>query len=194
MVEKFLVDLIQRVKKNEIAIILSGDFVDSELLEFLPKLKNKLKTVGDIKVATVIYANKLPESHFDPLRKAGFSHKIAHSFLELNYLIEVYDLYLREEIDIIILGTKSEMLIPLFTEIRQKNTIYGLTKGNLPVSIVESFDGMININAIEDFEFVEKKIPDFAMEGSDYSDEDNDDFIDITNIGTTSSKIVLEDK
>lgn len=195
MVEKFLVDLFQRVKKNEIAIILSGDFVDRQVLEFLPKLRSKLKDVGDVKVATVIYADSLPKDHFEPLQNSGFSHKIVHSYEDLYYLIEVYHLYLKGEFDMIILGTNSEQLLPLFTEIRQKATVYGLTNNNVPVSIEESLDGMIHIENIDDFEFETQVLPEFALEnGSNLGSSQEINTIDTTNIGTTSSRMESYDE
>lgn len=190
MVEKFLVDLFQRVKKNKIAIIISGNEVNDNLLNLLPKLRAKLKNVGELKFASVIYEGNLPESHFNYLQEAGFSHRIVPSNLTLNYLIDVYDLFLKEDFDMIILGTNDVDLIPLITEIRKKCTIYGLVRENsVSKAIAESFDGLIKIESLDDFTFEEESIPEYTIDGSYIPSTKSDQIVDLANIGITSDKI-----
>ncbi|MCY3410876.1 MAG: hypothetical protein INQ03_04480 [Candidatus Heimdallarchaeota archaeon] len=190
MVEKFLVDLFQRIKKHKIAVLLSGDVVDDQVIEFLSTLRLKLKDIGDLKYARILYEDTIPEMHLDALRAAGFSHKIVPSFLELNFLIDVYDIYLVDDIDLFILGTNSESLIPMFTEIRQKGSVYWLQTGRECESIVGSCDGVISLSNIDEFIENQRDFNKYSIDGS--SGEIEASFkqeIDLANIGPTSEKI-----
>lgn len=154
MVEKFLVDLFRRVQKRKIGIIIDGNVVDQKLIAELPKLTERLRELGDIKIAEVIYETKLSNTEYQNLIEFGFTNKIVAGNLELNLLLDTYDMVLSDNsVDIIVICTQRDSLIPLFTELRKSVTTFALVKDRNRVSkaFLESFDGLIDLDKIEEF-------------------------------------------
>ncbi|MHA2099484.1 MAG: hypothetical protein ACW99A_12465 [Candidatus Kariarchaeaceae archaeon] len=154
MVEKFLVDLFRRTQKQKIAIVVDGSIVSQTVIEVLPSLVEKLREIGDIKVAEVISDSKIPDKDYEYLTQAGFTNKVVASNLELNLLSQTYDMILSDKsIDTLVLGTENDNLIPLVTELRKNVTIFALTGKPISKAFEESFDGIIDATNIDDFQF-----------------------------------------
>lgn len=154
MVEKFLVDLFRRTQKQKVAIIVDGGIVSEKFIESLPGLVEKLREIGDIKVAEVIYEAKIPDKDYEYLTQAGFTHRVFASNLNLNLLSQTYDLILSDKsIDTLVLGTENENLIPLVTELRKSVTIFALISKPISKAFEESFDGIIEIFKVDEFQF-----------------------------------------
>ncbi|MCE7735825.1 MAG: hypothetical protein GPJ54_13170 [Candidatus Heimdallarchaeota archaeon] len=159
MVEKFLVELFRRTQKQKIAIIVDGRIVSDSLIVSLPNLVEKLREIGDIKIAEVIYETKIPEKDYEFLTQIGFTNKVVPSNLDLNLLSQTYDLILSDDsIDTLVLGTDNDNLLPLVTELRKNVTIFALTSKVVSKAFEESFDGIIEISKIDDFHFTTSDI------------------------------------
>ncbi|MFV2015660.1 MAG: hypothetical protein ACC656_09550 [Candidatus Heimdallarchaeota archaeon] len=154
MVEKFLVDLFRRTQTQKIAIIVDGRIVSESFIEALPSLMEKLREIGDIKIAEVIYEAKIPDKDYEILNQAGFTHKVVASNLDLNLLSQTYDMILSDKsIDTLVLGTENKNLIPLVTELRKNVTIFALISKSVSKAFEESFDGIIETSKIDEFHF-----------------------------------------
>ena len=162
MVEQFLSEMYRRLRPTKVGIVLSGTVLSKEVLNSLPKLRKRIKDqVGEIRIAEIIHEKSLPPQEYEILLENGFSSKIIPVHLELGYLLEVYDLVLQNQVDLLILGSTSSNLLPLFNEIRKKVSLFLLSeRKELPKGLVEAFDQVIYIDEIEDYEFegIEKSI------------------------------------
>jgi uncharacterized protein (TIGR00288 family) len=148
------VDLFRRTQKQKIAIVVDGSIVSQTVIEVLPSLVEKLREIGDIKVAEVISDSKIPDKDYEYLTQAGFTNKVVASNLELNLLSQTYDMILSDKsIDTLVLGTENDNLIPLVTELRKNVTIFALTGKPISKAFEESFDGIIDATNIDDFQF-----------------------------------------
>jgi uncharacterized protein (TIGR00288 family) len=131
-----------------------GSIVSQSFIKVLPSLVEKLREIGDIKVAEVISDSKMADKDYQYLTQAGFTNKVVASNLELNLLSETYDMILSDKsIDTLVLGTENDNLIPLVTELRKNVTIFALTGKPISKAFEESFDGIIEANNIDDFQF-----------------------------------------
>ena len=157
MVEKFLAEVYQKVRNNRVAIFIDGESLSNEFVEILPILRDKVKELGEIRLAEVYYVNSVPKRDFELLRQAGFTDTIVPANIELSFLLEVYDNVLEEKADFLILGTQRDELIPLFAEIRKSVTVFALVDNKSKVSqaFLEAFDGIIEVNKIDEFVFNE---------------------------------------
>lgn len=133
---------------------MDGRIVSESFIESLPTLVEKLREIGDIKVAEVIYETKIPEKDYEFLTQVGFTNKVVPSNLDLNLLSQTYDLILSDKsIDTLVLGIDNESLLPLVTELRKNVTIFALTSKPVSKAFEESFDGIIETSKIDDFHF-----------------------------------------
>lgn len=155
MVEKRLLDLFRRSQKQKIAIMIDGGIISSDnMYASLPNLIEKLREIGDIKVAEVIYEVKIPEKDYEYLTQSGFNYKVVPGNLDLNLLSDTYDLILSDNsIDTLVFGTTNDSLIPLVTELRKKVTIFALTNKEVSKGFEEAFDGIIDISKVDEFTF-----------------------------------------
>lgn len=120
----------------------------------LPNLIEKLREIGDIKVADVIYEVKIPEKDYEYLTQSGFNYKVVPGNLVLNLLSDTYDLILSDDsIDTLVFGTTNDNLIPLVTELRKKVTIFALINKQISKAFEEAFDGIIDIAKVDEFIF-----------------------------------------
>ena len=196
MVERLLSQIKDLIsdRANNIAIFIMGASVNDNLLDAIPILKQKIKDVGELKISTVLFEGDLPQKYLQKLQNIGFSHKIIPTYEELHFLIDVYDHCLNENPEIIILGTTSKTLLPLYTEIRRKSTVYALVPdGDLEKAFESSFDGIIRINDINSFSFGEDSYSEFSVEKLNYIGNEVSESADLANIGITSEKIVEEE-
>lgn len=205
MIENILADLYRRIRRKRVAILFSGEIVSKNVLKSLPSLRDKIKEeVGDLKIAEIISNHTLPPDNFEDIIQSGFTSRIIPTHLELGFLLEVYDIVLTNKADLLILGTKSKALIPLFQEIRKDISLYIITENkNIDRALSESFDGVIQLDNLENFTFDDVSIPELAplleenvspMIGEPklvYS-QPSSNVYDLANIGTTSDDILNE--
>lgn len=154
MVEKFLLDLFRRSQKQKVAVLIDGEFTSPKILSALPTLMEKLREFGDIKIAEVLYDTKISDDQYKALMQVGFTQNIVAGNLDLHFLFQCYDIALSDNtIEMIVVGTNRENLIPLFTELRKEVTTYALLENHQSKSFEESFDGVIMVDTLEDFTF-----------------------------------------
>jgi hypothetical protein len=176
--------------------VIDGEMVSEKLLNSLSTLVERLREVGEIKIAQVISEVKISEEDYSHLLSSGFTEKVFPGNLKLNLLLETYDLVLTDKsIDIVVLGTHRTSLIPLFTEIRKQATIYAIVADDsLSKSFEECFDGIINLDKIDEFNFQASDFSEFeALTGTngsllDYSTITENE-VDDANIGITSEDL-----
>ncbi len=188
MVENLVSEIMRRIRRKSVAIIISSEIMDKKLLNMLSILRMKInKLIGEVRFAEVIYEKSIPESHYKILLESGFTHKIASTNLELSFLLEVYDIVLSEKVDFIFLGTTSTNLIPLYMEIKKMANTYAIIPMmDIPMAFKNSFDEIIYIDRIDNIENIIRK---------QYIDIPNEEIIisvDSANIGSTSSKLKIE--
>ncbi|MCH8906284.1 MAG: hypothetical protein IH840_04265 [Candidatus Heimdallarchaeota archaeon] len=197
MVEKFLVDLFRRVQKRKIGIIIDGNVVDQKLIAELPKLTERLRELGDIKIAEVIYETKLSNTEYENVIESGFTNKIVAGNLELNLLLDTYDMVLSDNsVDIIVICTQRDSLIPLFTELRKSVTTFALVKDRNRVSkaFLESFDGLIDLDKIDEFTLNEPDLSEIESIISQSNGQDDAEDYLLTDAGIDANiGIVSED-
>ncbi len=183
------------------AILFSGDIISKNVLEALPKLQDKIREeVGDLKIAEIINNQTLSSANFEDIVHSGFTSKIIPTHLELGFLLEVYDIVLTNKADLLILGTESKSLIPLFQEIKKDISLYIITEDkNINRALSESFDGVIQLDKLEEFTFDNVSIQELAPLLDEnlplastklvYS-QPSSNVYDLANIGTTSDEII----
>jgi len=213
MVENFLVEIYRKLRSKQVAIIIDGENLDSTILTKLSTLREKINELGEIRVAEVIFENKIAKRDFEYLRESGFTDMVVPGNIELSYLLETYDLVLEEKVDFLVLGTHREELIPLFTECRKTVTVFGLIDNFDSVSkaFIESFDGIIEVDKIDEFVFNATQFSEFDQliqqassdtNGSSLMDHSSnisdytgsvESVVDETNIGTFSEDIIEDE-
>ncbi|MHA2502969.1 MAG: hypothetical protein ACXAE3_08870 [Candidatus Kariarchaeaceae archaeon] len=209
IVENFLTEIYGRLRQKQVAIMIDGQSLSQGYLGYLPVLRDKVKELGEIKVAEVFYENTVPKKDFDSLRQAGFSDVVIPGNIELVFLLDAYELILDEKVDFIILGTHREELIPLFTEIRKSATVFGLVDKLSDVSkaFEESFDGIIEVENIESFSFSSTSFSEFdqiMQQANGHAEQVSDklmsdytgtpeEVVDDANIGTFSEDYLEDD-
>ena len=204
MIENILADLYRRIRRKRVAILFSGDIISKNILKSLPRLRDKIREeVGDLKIAEVINNHTLSSENFEDIVQSGFTSRIIPTHLELGFLLEVYDIVLTNKADLLILGTNSKSLIPLFQEIKKDISLFIITEDkNIDRALSESFDGVIQLDNLENYTFDDVSIPELAplLEenipaiGSPklvYS-QPSSNVYDLANIGTTSDDILNE--
>ena len=198
MVEKFLSDLFRVRRKQKVAVIIDGGIVSQKLLITLSSLIDKIREIGEIKIAEVISEVKISEQDYKYLSQAGFTDRVVPGNLELNLLLETYDMVLTDKsIDIVVLGTHRSSLIPLYTELRKQVTIFAfVTDSHLPKEFIECFDGIIKLDGIDEFYFNASDFSEFESISSvsngvvsDYVGEVEDTEND-ANIGIISDDLI----
>ncbi len=198
MVEKFLSDLFRVRRKQKVAVIIDGGIVSQKLLITLSSLIDKIREIGEIKIAEVISEVKISEQDYKYLSQAGFTDRVVPGNLELNLLLETYDMVLTDKsIDIVVLGTHRSSLIPLYTELRKQVTIFAfVTDNHLPKEFIECFDGIIKLDGIDEFYFNASDFSEFESISSvsngvvsDYVGEVEDTEND-ANIGIISDDLI----
>lgn len=208
VIENFLLELFRRVRNNQVAIIIDGENFSKDFISQLSNLRDKVKEIGQIRVAQVIYQNKLPDGHYDELLHAGFSEIIVPGNVELAFLLEVYDLVLENKIDFFVLGTHRDELIPLFSEIRKKHPVFSLIESYDIVSkaYIENLDGIIELDNIQEFNFkehsfaeleqIDQYIQPMSRNGiytNSASSNGTEEKTDIINIGPVSEELLEDD-
>ena len=153
MIENILADIYRRIRRKRVAILISGDIITDTILNSLPILRDKIKEdVGDLKIAEIINDQTLTSEYFDNIVQSGFTSWIIPTHLELGFLLEVYDIVLTNKADLLILGTKSRSLIPLFQEIKKDISLFIVTENKkINQALSESFDGVIQLDDLENF-------------------------------------------
>jgi uncharacterized protein (TIGR00288 family) len=197
MVEKFLADLFRVRRKQKIAIIIDGAVVSSKVLESLSVLVEKLREIGEIKIAQVISDVKSSEKDHTHLQESGFTEIVVPGNLELNLLLDIYDLVLSDKsIDIVVLGTHRRSLLPLYTELRKQVTILAFVcEEKMSKSFEESFDAIIHLDTIEEFTFQSSDFSEFEniVTGTNGGSGElliGNDIVDDANIGIMSEDLI----
>ncbi len=200
MIENILADLYRRIRRKRVAILFSGDIITKNILKSLPSLRDKIKEeVGDLKIAEIINNQTLSTTNFEDIVHSGFTSRIIPTHLELGFLLEVYDIVLTNRADLLILGTESRALIPLFQEIKKDISLFIITEDqNINRALSESFDGVIQLDNLNEFKFDNVSIQELAPlleEGAPaiggpklvYS-QPSSNIYDLVNIGPTSDE------
>ena len=200
MIENILADLYRRIRRKRVAILFSGDIITKNILKSLPSLRDKIKEeVGDLKIAEIINNQTLSSTNFEDIVQSGFTSRIIPTHLELGFLLEVYDIVLTNRADLLILGTESRALIPLFQEIKKDISLFIITEDqNINRALSESFDGVIQLDNLNEFKFDNVSIQELAPlleEGAPaiggpklvYS-QPSSNIYDLVNIGPTSDE------
>lgn len=200
MIENILADLYRRIRRKRVAILFSGDIITKNILKSLPSLRDKIKEeVGDLKIAEIINNQTLSTTNFEDIVHSGFTSRIIPTHLELGFLLEVYDIVLTNKADLLILGTESKSLIPLFQEIKKEISLFIITEDqNINRALSESFDGVIQLDNLNEFKFDNVSIQELAPlleEGAPaiggpklvYS-QPSSNIYDLVNIGPTSDE------
>lgn len=200
--ENFLQEIYRRLRSNQVGIFIDGEDLPKSILSALPTLRERLKEIGEIRFAQVMYQSNIDENEFKVLRQTGFSDKIFPGNLELSLILEAYDVVLDKKIDFIIIGSTSDEMISLFTELRKTVTVFAFVDDIKRVSkaFQESVDGIITQDTVADFVFNSKSLYEFdqfisSTNGDTGTDSpDHDQYVgDEANIGTFSEEIVEDD-
>lgn len=199
MIENILADIYRRIRRKRVAILISGDIITDTILNSLPILRDKIKEeVGDLKIAEIINDHTLTSEYFDNIVQSGFTSRIIPTHLELGFLLEVYDIVLTNKADLLILGTKSRSLIPLFQEIKKDISLFIVTENQkINQALSESFDGVIQLDDLENFRFddqdlaplLEDNVPMLISPKLVHS-QPSANIYDLANIGTTSDVLI----
>jgi hypothetical protein len=199
LIENILADIYRRIRRKRVAILISGDIITDTILNSLPILRDKIKEeVGDLKIAEIINDHTLTSEYFDNIVQSGFTSRIIPTHLELGFLLEVYDIVLTNKADLLILGTKSRSLIPLFQEIKKDISLFIVTENQkINQALSESFDGVIQLDDLENFRFddqdlaplLEDNVPMLISPKLVHS-QPSANIYDLANIGTTSDVLI----
>ncbi len=212
---EYLTDLLGMLtRKPRIGIVLDLGVLEEKgqvNLNVLDSLRQKFSEMGQVKVALIISPRQMKAAELDVIQRAGFSVKVfPKTFFELSFLLEVYDLALDGKVNIMVLGSKDEGLVPLFTACRNvlSETI-GFALELPSEKVVNSFNSFLTPDRLEGFALFESSEPEYDMvrnlmtstihsEGMTSSSEENgieesSDMLEADLFGPVSEKLEEEE-
>ncbi len=166
---EYLTDLLGMLtRKPRIGIVLDLGVLERKgqlNLEVLDDLRRKFSEMGQVKVALIISPRQMKTAELDTVQRAGFSVKVfPKTFFELSFLLEVYDLALDGKVNIMVIGSQDESLVPLFTACRNvlSETI-GFAMELPSEKVVNSFNSFITPDHLDQFTLFESSEPEYDM-------------------------------
>lgn len=166
---EYLTDLLGALtRKPRIGIVLDLGVLECKgqvHLEVLNDLRRKFSEMGQVKQALIISPRQMKAKELDVIQRAGFSVKVfPKTFFELSFLLESYDLALEGKVNIMVIGSSDESLIPLFTACRNvlSETI-GFALEVPSEKVVNSFNSFLTPETLEKFALFESSEPEYDM-------------------------------
>ncbi|MFW9830473.1 MAG: NYN domain-containing protein [Candidatus Thorarchaeota archaeon] len=89
------------------------------LSDILTKIRPCVEPLGDIKVAKIILLQKQAIEISNEISQEGFIPVIVHDDIDIFFTIEAMEQTYNDKIEILVLSTKNENLLPLFGRARE---------------------------------------------------------------------------